>query len=248
MAPRAAARWVRSAGLDLLLPPSCAGCGVQDGPRPAVPFCGGCIQRMEFPAGPTCPRCAASVSPAIAGRDRCPRCRGVPLRFDEAVALGSYRGLLREMLLRAKDAGQGAGTLAIAELAWQRCGERIAAMEPDVVVPVPMHWRRRLVRGTNSPALLAEVFARRLGVPLATGLLRRTRHTRPQFSVPPSARRANVRRAFAVRTGYHLNLARVLLVDDILTTGATCSEAARALKDRGALRVSVVVAARSPAR
>jgi len=243
---------MRAAGVNLLFPPTCAGCGAElqaedEGP-PAPPFCSQCIEPLGLPSGPTCPRCAARVPAAVAVRDRCYRCRGVKLWFDEAVALGAYSGLLREWLLNMKDARNNVLALAVAALIWQRCGEQIAAMEPDVVVPVPMHWRRRFVRGTNSPALLAEVFARRLGVPLAANLLRRTRHTQPQFSVPPSRRLSNVRRAFAVREGYHLDLARVLLVDDILTTGATCSEAARALKQGGALRVSVVVAARAPAR
>jgi len=75
--------------------------------------------------------------------------------------------------------------------------------------------------------------------------VRRRRHTEPQFSLPPSQRLPNVRRAFAVRKGYPLTGQHVLLVDDILTTGATCSEAARALKAAGAGRVSVVVAART---
>jgi ComF family protein len=239
---------MRSAGLNLLFPPDCAGCGANLECQTPSRFCPACIEQLELLTGRTCPRCAAAVPAAVAVRDRCFRCRGVKLRFDEAVALGAYSGLFRDWLLMMKDDRNEPLALAIADLIWQRIGERIAAVEPDVVVPVPMHWRRRFVRGTNSPALLADVLARRLGVPLAAGLLRRTRHTRPQTSVPPSERLANVRRAFVVRRGYHLDLARVLLVDDILTTGATCSEAARALKDGGALHVAVVVAARSPAR
>ena len=92
---------------------------------------------------------------------------------------------------------------------------------------------------------MAEVLADRLRAPQATKLLRRCRHTPPQFSLPPSERKANVRGAFAIRLGYHLDQANVLLVDDILTTGSTCSEAARALKRAGAARVTVVVAGRT---
>jgi ComF family protein len=135
--------------------------------------------------------------------------------------------------------------LALAELIWRQCGSRLESLQPDVVVPVPMHWRRRWVHGTNSAELLAERLARRLCVPLATGLLRRTRHTAPQFSLPPSERPANVRGAFAVRPGHHLREARVLVVDDILTTCSTCSAVARALKRSGARHVAVVVAART---
>ena len=136
-------------------------------------------------------------------------------------------------------------SLAMGRLIWQRYREQLSGFRPDVVVPVPMYWLRRWSHGTNSAAVLAEVLADNLRVPLAPGLLRRLRHTPPQFSLPPSQRRANVRRAFAVRTGYHLERANVLLVDDILTTGSTCSEAARALKRAGAARVMVAVAGRT---
>jgi predicted amidophosphoribosyltransferase len=176
-------------------------------------------------------------------RKSCHACDRTKFAFSEAIALGQYEGLLREWLLRMKDGHGDSLALAIADLAWQRQTDRLAALRPDVVVP--MHWRRRLARGTNSPAIMAERLAGHLSVPLANDLLRRTRHTAPQFSLPPSERSANVRNAFAVRPGYHLQAARVLLVDDILTTGSTCSQAARALKRGGAAFVGVVVAART---
>jgi ComF family protein len=167
------------------------------------------------------------------------------LWFDETVALGRYEGLLRDWLLEMKVGRGDSLTLAIAELVWRQNAERLIATRPDVVVPVPMHWRRRWMRGTNSAAVLAERLSQRLRAPLATDLLRRTRHTPPQFSVPPSQRLANVRNAFQVRPGYHFEEARVLLVDDILTTGSTCSAASRALKKAGAAHVAVAVAART---
>jgi predicted amidophosphoribosyltransferase len=135
-------------------------------------------------------------------------------------------------------------SVAIGRMIWERHQERLREVRRDVVVPVPMHWRRRWMHGTNSAAVLAEVLADGLHAHLATGLLRRLRHTPPQFSLPPSQRRANVRKAFAIRPGYHLQQANVLLVDDILTTGATCCEALP-LKRAGAARVMVAVAGRT---
>jgi predicted amidophosphoribosyltransferase len=93
--------------------------------------------------------------------------------------------------------------------------------------------------------VLAEVLSAKLGLPRADRLLRRTRYTIRQFDLNPPQRWENVRKAFTVRAGYHLRDAHVLLVDDILTTGATCSEAARALRSAGAARVTVVVPARA---
>ena len=114
----------------------------------------------------------------------------------------------------------------------------------DLVVAVPMHWRRRVVRGCNSAELISERLARSLRVPLARRLLKRRRNTLPQADLTPTQRRRNVRGAFAHRTGYDIKGAHVLLADDILTTGATCSEAAKVLKTAGAARVTVAVAAR----
>lgn len=238
------ARWSRRAGLDLLFPPECAGCRAEMATAGMPRFCGECIGRLNSLRGATCVRCGAAV-PGTAARPNCHLCHGKKLLFDEAIALGEYDGLLRDWLLAMKHGRSESLTLALAELIWQQCGSRLELLQPDVVVPVPMHWRRRWAHGTNSAELLAERLARHLRAPLATGLLRRTRHTAPQFSLPPSERPANVRGAFAVRSGYHLRGARVLVVDDILTTCSTCSAVARVLKQRGAGHVAVVVAART---
>jgi ComF family protein len=238
------ARWCRGAALELLYPAACVGCGIEVDAADETPFCAECLGRLPLFQGATCVRCGGPV-PGQVPRNRCYTCGGTKLRFDETVSLGRYDGLLRDWLLRMKHGRGESLTLSIAKLIWRRHSERLAAMRPDVVAPVPMHWRRRLVRGTNSPAILAERLAEHLRVPHAIDLLRRTRHTPPQFSLPPSERPANVRNAFVVRPGYHLRKARVLLVDDILTTGSTCSAAARALKQAGAAFVAVAVVART---
>jgi len=249
-----AGRWSRTARrlasgtIELVYPASCAGCGAGIDPADLrgsrALICATCVGELAFFSGPACLRCGAPV-PAKSDRDECVRCRGVKLWFDETVALGEYEGRLRDWVLEMKNHQGDRLALALAELIWERCHERLLAPRPDVVVPVAMHWRRRCTRGTNSATIIAERLARRLGIPLAAGMLRRERNTPPQFTLPPSERRANVRGAFSVNAGYHLQRARVLVVDDILTTGATCSEAARVLKRSGAARVAVVVAART---
>jgi ComF family protein len=167
------------------------------------------------------------------------------LWFDETVALGHYDGRLRDTVLRMKRAEGDALSLAMGRLLLVERAQPLAEINADVVVPIPSHWRRRGVHRTNSAAVLAEVLSGRLGLPLAERLLRRSRYTTRQADVSPSERWGNVRRAFSVRAGYHLKAAHVLLVDDVLTTGATCSEAARALRRAGAERVTVAVIARA---
>ena len=135
--------------------------------------------------------------------------------------------------------------MTLARLALRRLRPRLTTERVDVVVPVPMHWSRRAVRRTNAAEIVGQIVARSLGVPCASRMLRRRRNTMPQFTLPRSERFPNVRDAFVQRTSYHLRDARVLLVDDILTTGATCSDASRALRTVGAVHVDVLALARS---
>jgi ComF family protein len=121
----------------------------------------------------------------------------------------------------------------------------LADLGGELIVPVPMFWARRLARGTNSPEIVADCLGRSLGVPVGRRVLCRCRNTMPQAGLLPRERFRNVRGAFRVRAGYHLDGRRVLLVDDILTTGATCSEAAKVLKQAGATLVAAVVVARA---
>jgi len=239
------------APLDLLFPPECVSCGSQmvtiSGNYTAERLlCTECVEQLALFTGAMCSRCGAPLPDGAAPGDKdCYRCRGHKLWFDEAVAAGEYTDRLRELVLRMKPKTGDRVSLALGELLWHHCQERLRRLEADVVAPVPMHWRRRFAHGTNSAAVLAEVLARRLELPMAAGLLRRRRHTPPQFTLTPPQRWTNVRRVFAVARGHRLRKARVVLVDDILTSGATCSEAARALKQAGAERVTVVVVARA---
>ena len=175
----------------------------------------------------------------------CPWCRDHQLRFDRTFSLGSYHEQLREAVLLLKRRGTEAPVHALAGELWQRYGAEIAAEGIDVVVPVPMHWWRRMRRGWNAPELTASLSAARLKVRDYPRLLVRRRATKPQSGLTATERRENVRRAFAVRLGYQVRGANVLLVDDILTSGATCSEAAATLKRAGAAKVVVAVFARA---
>jgi ComF family protein len=137
----------------------------------------------------------------------------------------------------------------LAELIGELCAEyaeaRLRKFAADVVIPVPLHWWRRWNRGYNQSEALAIMLALRLKLPCRPGWLRRIRHTPEQTSQTPSERRENVRGAFRAGSWASLRGKRVLLVDDVLTTGSTCSDAARALRKAGASQVAVAVLARS---
>ncbi len=137
---------------------------------------------------------------------------------------------------------------AMGRLLAEQRREQLAEVRAEVVVPIPMFWGRRLRRGKNCPELLAGCLARSLQIPARPTVLVRHRNTRPQSELSPSQRFKNIRGAFRVRRPEAVRGVRVLLVDDVLTTGATCSEAARMLKEAGAVMVAVAVVARAQGR
>jgi ComF family protein len=205
-------------------------------------FCADCRSALTGDSLPTCPRCASTVGPFTYLEDGCPRCRGQRLAFAEAFRLGLYEGLLRDLVLRMKQAAGEGLAEAVGGLWAEHAGGRLRSAAADVVIPVPLHWARRWQRGYNQSEALARALAANLGLPYRPGWLRRIRRTPKQTERPPSARRDNVRGAFRAR-GAGLRGRVVLLVDDVLTTGSTASEAARALRAAGAARVVVAVLA-----
>ncbi|MBC8870973.1 MAG: ComF family protein [Planctomycetes bacterium] len=229
---------------DLLLPPTCNFCSRElpsPGSQPLL--CDACREGFVSRDTAVCPRCAAPVSEVHAGDD-CPRCRGRRYSFRFVMALGVYRSTLRDAVIRMKQRVHEPLTLSMGHLLAEHVRDRLSQSRPDLLVPVSAHWIKRIVRGVNGPDLLVEAIGRRLTVPAVSDLLFLRRKTQKQGTLLPSERFANVRNAFGANTGYDIRDARVLLVDDIMTTGATASEAAKTLRKAGAKVVDVAVVAR----
>lgn len=170
----------------------------------------------------------------------CGLCRRGLSGFDTAYCYGSYEGALRKLIHLFKYSG--IHTLS------RPLGARLALALPlgrgfDVVVPVPLHWRRRWQRGFNQSELLGRELARRLSIPLVRAL-RRRRATGAQAGLSHAARRTNVGGAFSIRYEAAIRQQRVLLVDDVLTTGATAAACASLLKRSGARQVALITLAR----
>lgn len=173
---------------------------------------------------------------------RCALCRLGASGFDEVYTYGSYEGALRSLIHVFKYD-------RVAPLA-RPFGELLARALPrdrsfDLIVPMPLHWRRRWQRGFNQSALLAREIAKRWNVPVRRAV-RRRRATAPQAGLTNAKRRANMRGAF--RATARLDGLRVLLIDDVVTTGATASACARVLKRAGAKSVTVLALARTDRR
>jgi len=235
------ARDLASGALDLLLPPECCACEARvasgallcphcdrDLPRLALDRCRLCQQAP----GPVCPACAARATPLSA-----------------CIAAASFDGAIAEWVHRFKYPGRGLSGLdarpgrALAALAVEAAG-LAPGPAPGLVVPVPLHPRRLRRRGFNPACVLARAIGRANGAKLAATALRRLRDTPSQTGLDRAERRRNVRGAFAAATKRGLHDC-VWLVDDVVTTGATLEEAARALRRAGARRVVAVCAART---
>ncbi len=242
--PKLASHWL-GWGADLIFPPACAACQVEmiahAGP---ILLCEDC-ERSMVAIGASCPRCGA-IRPTEAGDGwPCVGCSRHRLRFHAVARLGSYDGLLREAVLRIKREHEQVLARHLGQLLAHTAHDKLQGYRAEVVVPIPMHWLRRTWRGFNSTEVLAAQLARRLRLPMAGHLLRRTRATEPQADLPRLRRFKNVRGAFRVAAHRDLTGARVLLVDDIMTTGATSSEAAKMFLKAGAAYVAVAVLARA---
>jgi len=236
---RQRAGWLAGQGLDLVCPPRCVFCRsdvAEPPPGPAV-VCGDCHRRLASDV----PRCRACGSPATG---ECRRCRGRCRDWDGLVVLSGYADEVRDAVLAAKRPGGEVMAAGLATLLVERHRERLAGWEIDLVVPVPMHWTRRLARGTSAAESLARGVAAAMGVPRRS-LLARTQVTRMQNSLPPSERRANVQHAF--RATRAASGRRILLVDDVTTTGGTLSACRAALVAADARAVFAAVAARADA-
>lgn len=235
---------VRSFGRSLtglLLPGCCCLCrdDVVDYRNPKV-LCPTCEQGQA--KAKKCVRCSAVLSHenALPSED-CPACHHLKLPFEEITSVGNYDGLLREAVLSAKSNRGTASAWDLGQLLTSGLESHPAAQ--PWIVPVPMHWTRRIRRGTDTAAILAKSFARKTGWSYRK-LVTCQRSMAKQSELPITARKKNVRNAFAVQ-GVVVPDRPIVLVDDIMTTGATLVELARILRKAGASEIRVAIVARS---
>lgn len=228
--------------LDTLLPPRCLSCGQTVGAPGSL--CGTCWEGVRFIGPPMC-RCCGFPFELDPGPDSlCGACLQSPPAFDRARSVVVYDSGSRDLVLAFKHADRTEATPAFAR--WMhRAGSELFA-DAEVIVPVPLHRWRLFRRRYNQSALLANALGDLAGLTVIPDLLVRRRNTPSQGYLSPAGRRRNVAGAFQVNARHQARAIgqRVLLVDDVLTTGATAAACAKALRRAGATGVDVLVLAR----
>jgi predicted amidophosphoribosyltransferase len=169
------------AAADLVYPPRCAWCRV-DLPFDSegvdrVAVCHACRQRLSPPVGSWCLHCGAPCDGLTSSVEKCGHCRGASFAWQQVAALGRYDGELSLVVVQTKRARNEPLAMSLSQLLFQTRADILRDMRAEVVVPMPVHWLRRLRRGTNGPDLIAEVLARCLKLPLVTRTLKRSRLT-----------------------------------------------------------------------
>lgn len=217
--------------LDCALPQSCLLCGI-DSPDLLCDAC-----RGDLPTLPQarCPQCA---EPTAHG-ERCGRCLNHPMHFEKTYAVFRYDFPVDRLVHALKYGHQ----LALGGWFGRRLADSLQEVEADCILPLPLHPERLKERGFNQAAEIARALGALCKMPVRSDLLDRRQATAPQAGLPLDQRHANVRGVFECR--HDLTGSRILLVDDVMTSGATLDEAARTLKLHGAERVEVAVVARA---
>ena len=233
--------------LEVICPATCGGCGRRIAYGDEF-LCDECWSKLRGNlGGQTCPTCGRDVGAYGLIEGRCHRCQNRRPVVGQVVRVGRYDGVLRELILALKFKGRQSLDGLLGTMLADAIVGAPGLGGADVLVPVPLHWRRRLSRRYNQAELLARRAARRLkeqgrAIPVDRNLLR-VRHTRPQTSLAHSHRLRNLHGAFATRAGGWYEGKHICLVDDVTTTGTTLRVAAAALRKAGAAKVSAAVIA-----
>ncbi len=233
-----------NAGIGFVYPEVCQLCGLERATPAECFVCASCRSRVRHIRPPVCRRCGLPFQGAITTEFECHHCREAELHFEFARSAVVARGEVLDLLHRYKYHRAFWCEPLLADWLIGAAAPELSRQDWDLVVPVPLYPARQREREFNQAERLARRLAQATGIPLERRLLRRVRPTQTQTLLHREERLRNVRRAFAVGPRRRLNGQRIVLVDDVFTTGATTSACAQALRAAGAGRVCVWTVAR----
>ena len=242
MKPAYLAKHALTAVLDIVLPNHCLAC--EEALTGEHFLCDFCRDQLSFIEGSRCEECGKPVGEYSAREQRCAECKRHPLQFSQASAPLRYSTVTRDLLLKLKFERKPLIASYFAVFLAEHFARLYWLAKVDLIVPAPMHWFKHVARSYNQAALLASNMASQFGVPVSNSL-KKTRHTQPQVRLARSDRLKNIAGSIEVKKPDAVKDKTVLLVDDVMTTGTTCSECARVLYEAGAEEVFVLTVARA---
>lgn len=228
--------------LELVFPSFCHLC--RRSAEESLPLCPDCLEQIERIGKSRCEICGKGFTGETPDR-RCGDCLGHQPAFARARAFARYQDPMLSIIHRFKY------NRGFYFLDWMIQGllgvyqREFSEEKFELLVPIPLHWRRILRRGYNQAFILAKPLSQKLGIPIAPGALIRTRNTEAQAGLSPAQRKENVKKSFRVKSQKLVAEKRILLIDDVITTGITINEAAKTLKKAGAERVCALALART---
>ena len=230
--------------LDLLFPPLCHICKAFIPEAGELFICAGCLEKITFLVTPLCSVCGTPFGTEHGSDHVCGACLRLP-PFHTCRSATLFAGAVQELIHRFKYGHRVHLCQPLGLLTARALAPFSIEAAPELIVPVPLHRKRLRQRGFNQSQLIGGLLAQQWGGVLELGNLRRVRWTEPQTSLDAADRRDNVSGAFAVRNPRRLAGKRVLLVDDVLTTGSTMRACAEALRQAGVAEIFAVTVARS---
>lgn len=235
--------------VDLVIPPICnlCRCDLTDESR-WLGLCDKCCSLVIESSDDYCSRCGNQSEiyrqeAATKSSEFCPKCKQTHFMFSRVFTLGPYQKYLRHAVLQTKHPHGYPLAVALGRLLAHVRKKEIDLFQPDLIIATPMHWLRRLTRGVNGPDAVANSVAKYLELPKSNRAIIRFRYTAQQVNLSQTQRLKNIASAFRLR-GKNIAGKRILLIDDVMTTGATCNEVAKVLRFHGASDVAVGVVAR----
>ena len=231
--------------LDLFYSRSCLHCNGNLNSSYELYLCEDCTKGISYVSNAHCIRCGADLGPhsISTAKEGCVRCKGRHLPFTTTTSATYYEGVMKTLIHKFKYSRQKFLFHTLSEILLAQDMVKAIVPDIDVIVPVPLHWIKKMRRGFNQAELLARGIQQYVSKPVSTNNLCRIKNTASQTQLSKKQRQANIRDAFRVNNPKSFQKKRILLVDDVLTTGVTAAECAKKLKQSGAQSVHLLILA-----
>lgn len=231
---------------DFVYPRHCYSCNNTINDEHEKYICYYCYNQIKFGEKERCKRCGLMLGPyTITSNSGCLSCKNIKIRFNTVDCVTGFEGPIKELIHRFKYNGEQVLGIPLGKFLIEGFKICNRSNKIDIVVPVPLYWKKRIKRRFNQSALIAKMLSKHYSIPVSIGNLCRIRNTKTQTKLTRKQRLENMKNAFSVNTSHKFIGKNILLVDDVMTTGITASECAHTLKQCGAKGVYLLVLARA---